>query len=208
MEVVPSFVYLGSTLTRTGDISLEINRRRGLAAGVMRALRRPLWHHRCISRRTKLRIYNAVVLSVLLYGAETWPLSRTLAQLLQGFDSRALRTIEGIRWTDHITNAEIRERTGQLPVLRLLAQRRVRWFGHVLRLPESHPTRRLTDFDPASAGWRRPRGAPRTRWVDVLRRDLERVGVRWEEAPALACDRTGWRTVVRRVGSTPSWHEI
>ena len=35
VEVVSSFVYLGSTLTRTGDVSLEINRRRGLAAGVM-----------------------------------------------------------------------------------------------------------------------------------------------------------------------------
>ena len=30
---------------------------------------------------------------------------------------------------------------------------------------------------------------------------LERVGIRWEEAPAVACDRVGWRAVARRVGS-------
>ena len=119
VDVVSSFVYLGSTLSRTGDISMEINRRRGLAAGVMRALRKPLWRHRCISRRTKLRIYNAAVLSVLLYGAETWVLTRTLAQRFHGFDSRPLRKIEGIHWTERVTNEEIRERTSQPPVLQL-----------------------------------------------------------------------------------------
>ena len=80
----------------------------------------------------------------------------------------------------------------------LLAKRRVLWFGHVLRSPDSHPTRRLVDFDPASAGWRRPRGAPRTRWLDVFRKDLERADIRWEEAPVLARDRREWRRIVQR----------
>ena len=45
----------------------------------------------------KLRVYSATVLSVLLYGAETRPLSKTLAQRLHGLDSRALPSLEGIR---------------------------------------------------------------------------------------------------------------
>lgn len=57
----------------------------GDQTGVMQTLRRPLRCHRCVSRRTKLHTYNAAVLTVLLYGAETWPPSRTLTQLLQGF---------------------------------------------------------------------------------------------------------------------------
>ena len=79
----------------------------------------------------------------------------------------------------------------------LLAERRVGLTCiAVLRRPGSHRTRRLTGFDLVcvSSGWRRARGAARIRWVDVLKRDLERIGVRWEEAPG---NRDGWRMVVR-----------
>jgi len=41
----------------------------------MQALRKPLWRQQSISRTTKMRIYNAAALSVLLYGAETWLLT-------------------------------------------------------------------------------------------------------------------------------------
>lgn len=207
VQFVSSFVYLGSTVTSTGDIDTEVRRRCGLASGVMRALWKPLWCQRSISRRTKLRIYNAAVLPVLLYGAETWPLSKSLAQRLLGFESKALRQIEGVSWREHITNEDIRLRTSQPPVVRTLAQRRVRWFGHIQRLPDSHPTIRILSFDPIAAGWRRPRGAPRTRWLDLVRKDLQRVDIRWQDVPNLAADRRGWRNIVQRVGSTPSWHE-
>lgn len=207
VEFVPSFVYLGSEVTNDGNILTEVNRRRGLAAGVMRSLWRPLWRRRDISRRTKLRVYNAAVLSVLLYGAETWPLCKTLASRVRGFDSRALRTIEGVRWYDHVTNEELRERTGQANILRVLAQRRVRWLGHVLRRPDDHPTKATYEFDPTAAGWRRPRGRPRTRWKDVLRSDLQGVNLTLEDAARLADDRVAWRGLVDLVGSTPCWHE-
>ena len=207
VEFVPSFVYLGSTVSHTGDLSCEVNRRRGLASGVMRALWNPLWRQRCISRKTKCRIYNAAVLSVLMYGAETWPLSQSLAQRIAGFDSKALRMLLNVRWTDRISNSEIRSRTEQPSALRLLAQRRIRWLGHLCRLPDSHPTKVVAFFDPGGAGWRRPRGAPRTRWIDVVRKDMAQLDIRWEDVSSLAVDRPRWRGVVHRVGSTPSWHE-
>ena len=72
VKFVPKFKYLGSILTKTGDLKPEVDRRRALATSAMQSLSRPLWRHRHISRRTKLRVYNASVLSILLYGAETW----------------------------------------------------------------------------------------------------------------------------------------
>ena len=95
---VPSFIYLGSKLSSDGSLLPEINRRRGIATSVMQGLRRPLWRHRNITRRTKIRIYNASVVSVLLYGAETWPMNKTLEARLDGFDSRALRQVENVNW--------------------------------------------------------------------------------------------------------------
>ena len=103
---------------------------------------------------------------------------------------------------------EIRRRIDQPPVLRFLSQRRLRWFGHLCRLPDSHPTKAVASFDPRSVSWRRPRGAPRTRWIDVIRRDIAQLKLRWEEVPLLAVDRLRWRGVVNRVGSMPSWHEL
>ena len=66
VKFVDKFTYLGSIITNTGDLQPDINRRIGLATGVMRSLRQPLWRHSSISLETKLRVYQASVLSVLL----------------------------------------------------------------------------------------------------------------------------------------------
>ncbi|KAI8510934.1 hypothetical protein Bbelb_118500 [Branchiostoma belcheri] len=202
VNFVSTFNNLGSTVSRTGDLKPEIDRRRGLAAAAMQALWRPLWKHRHISLGTKLRVYNAAVVSILLYGAETWPLSNTLAARLDGFDSRCLRRILGVRWFDHLPGTELRQRTQQPPASRVAAMRRVRWYGHVLRLPPDHPTRAILNFSPQSAGWKRPRGAPRTRRSDVLAKDLALANITPKEAQGLAQDRSRWKEVVHLVGST------
>ena len=206
VHFVPTFKYLGSTVSNTGDLKPEVDRRRAMAASVMQSLWRPLWRHRHISRETKLRVYNASVISVLLYGSETWPLNNTLAARLDGFDSRALRRIEGITWSQHVTNRALRTQTKQPPASRLVAMRRVRWYGHITRLPADHPTRIILDFNPHQAGWRRPRGAPRTRWLDVIAQDLADCNVTLEQAQHLAHDRPRWRNLVASVGSTR--HEV
>ena len=202
VHFVSTFKYLGSTISKTGDLKPEINKRRALAASVLQSLWRPLWRHREISRRTKLRIYNASVVPVLLYGAETWPLNNTMAARLDGFDNRALRLIEGVRWSEHITNTEIRLRTQQTPASQLAAVRRVRWFGHLARLSPDHPTRAILEFDPHQAGWKRPRGAPRTRWLDTVARDLKPWGLSVDEAWIVTQDRASWSQLTKIIGST------
>ncbi|KAI8502597.1 Neurexophilin [Branchiostoma belcheri] len=60
--------------------------------------------------------------------------------------------------TGNSVNKELRDLTGQPAASCLAAARRIRWYGHVLRLPPWHPTRALLDFAPEQAGWRRPTG--------------------------------------------------
>lgn len=188
VEFVTSFNYLGSIVTNNGNIATEINWRRALAASAMKTLWKPLWKHRSISRKTKLRIYNTSVLSIILYGAETWPLNKSLADRIDGFDARALRTTEGIKWQDRVSNITLRDRTRQPPASHLAAQRRLRWYGHVKRLPPEHPAFAILHFDPKAAGWKRPRGAPRTRWMDAITRDLHHMGLSLAEAELPALD--------------------
>ncbi|KAI8486728.1 hypothetical protein Bbelb_354760 [Branchiostoma belcheri] len=136
------------------------------------------------------------------YGSETWALNSTLESRLDGFDSRALRRITGIRWHEHVSNKDLRDLTGQPAASCLAAARRIRWYGHVLRLPPWHPTRALLDFAPEQAGWRRPRGAPRTRWMDAVRRDLSNINIQLPQTQQLAEDRGKWRALTKLVSST------
>ena len=63
-------------------------------------------------------------------------------------------------------------------------------------------------FNPRAAGRSRPCGAPRTRWSDVLGKDLKQLGTTLTEASNIALDRTRWRsTIVARAVSTPSCQE-
>jgi len=115
MEFADSFVYLGSMVTNNSDPKPEIECRRALSSNVMQALRNPLWRQQSISRTTKMCICNAAVLSVLLYGTESWTLTGTLSSRLDGFDSRALRSILGIHWCDLISYETMRALARQPP---------------------------------------------------------------------------------------------
>lgn len=50
-------------------------------------------------------------------------------------------------------------------------------YYHVKRLLPEHPTHAVLHFNPKIAGWRRPRGAPHTRWISTISRDLEQQGL-------------------------------
>ena len=173
VEFINKFTYLGSIITNSGDLQPDINRRNGLATGVVRSLRQLLWRHSSISLETMLGVYHASVRSVLLYGSECWPISTSLCSRLSAFDMQAQRTITNTKWFENKTNIEVRKLTNRQPIQIYMAQGRLRWFGHLLRSPLNHPEHAIYTFNPRAAGWSRPRGAPCTRWSDVLGKDLE-----------------------------------
>jgi len=51
-----------------------------------------------LSLNTKLRLYNALVVSVLLYGAETWTLTKSDEQKLGAFQMSCLWRILGLTY--------------------------------------------------------------------------------------------------------------
>ena len=94
--------------------------------------------------------------------------------------------------------------TNRKPIQRYIAQGRLRWFGHLLRSPLNHPTHAIYTFNPRAAGWSRPRGAPCTRWSDVISKDLIQLGTTLTKASNIALDRTCWRsTIVARASLRP-----
>ena len=65
------------------------------------------YHCRYLCRRMKVRVFRSFVLSVLLYGCETWTLTRDLRWRLNYVDTRPLRRILGYRWSDFVPNERL-----------------------------------------------------------------------------------------------------
>ena len=70
---------------------------------------------------------------------------------------------------------------------------RLRWAGHVIRLEEHNPARRVLV---ATVEGRRQRGKPKLRWEDGVREDAKKLGERnWRNA---ARNRDSWRKLQKK----------
>ena len=111
---VLEFTYLGSTISSNGCIDDETQRGVAKASASFGRLRQRLWNNHHASMRAKGKIYRAIVLFTLLYGAEAWTVYIRQVKKLHAFMMRHLRSIMGITWMDKVTHKEILERTGSL----------------------------------------------------------------------------------------------
>ena len=71
---VDRFCYLGSYLSNTITVDIDINSRLAKAGDAFDRLQRRLWGEHSVAFPTKIAVYQAVVLSTLLYGCESWVL--------------------------------------------------------------------------------------------------------------------------------------
>ena len=103
---VDIFVYLGSKVTKDGATTQNVSQRIQKANGVFVQLY-PVWRNNKIWTRTKLRIFRNNVKAVLLYGSETWKVTKIITSKLQVLVNRCLRRILNIHWPDVILNEEL-----------------------------------------------------------------------------------------------------
>jgi len=106
--------YLGSIQTSDGYCRSDIARRIGLASSAMSSLNNIL--NTKLSILAKFRVYQALVLSVLLYAAETWTSLASDMKAIESFHMQCQRRILGIRWHDFVRNSEVPLRTGPTSV--------------------------------------------------------------------------------------------
>ena len=100
------FTYLGSNITSDGEVKDEAKSRIGKAARAFGCLQQSIFKNCHLSVETKKKVYGAAVLSVLLYGAETWTAKAESIRRLSGFHNRCIRTIMVVskyqQWREHI----------------------------------------------------------------------------------------------------------
>jgi hypothetical protein len=187
VETVESFVFLGSLVPGTTD---DVKRRIALASSSFGRLRQTVWNRGDVSRRLKMRLFQALIVPIAIYGAESWTLSVEDNGRLEVFEMRCLRAILGVTLRDRIRNEDIRQQLGvKSTITEVIRERRLKWFGHVMRRPEDSilGVSYRRDFTAP-----RPRGRPPKRWKDQIFLDTGRPLRACEEA---AQEREDWREV-------------
>ena len=183
------------TISSNGCIDNEIQRRMAKASASFGRLRQRLWNNHNVSMRVKGKIYRAIVLSTLLYGAEVWTVYRRHVKKLHAFMVRHLRSIMRITWMDKVTNKEILERTGLPSMDDLLIRKNLRWTGHLMRMsPDRLPKQVL--YSQLSSGHRK-RGHPRLRFKDTIKRNLKLRDIKIDSWTSLSQQRDKWRATVK-----------
>jgi hypothetical protein len=200
LEQVNEFKYLGSIIQEQKIASTnDIQTRIGLAATAFGTLTWCLWKKRNISIATKMRIYQSLVLSVLLYGAESWTLLQSDIKKLEVFHMRCLRRVLGISLRDRIRNETIRERCCNQPTIsEEIQKRRLRWFGHVCRMePQRLPYQLLWRTRPSQ--WKIIRTAPKKIWSKQVENDLANRRLTLRDAKNIALDRQQWKELIHHI---------
>ena len=91
-----------------------------------------------ISTTVKIDIYKSLVLSILLYGCESWTLTADMERRIQAFENKCYRRVLQICFIEHKTNTYVRDKINnlagqQVPLLTVMKRRKLAWFGHVMR---------------------------------------------------------------------------
>ena len=144
IETVQDFSYLGSMISSKGSLLHELQEILSKTSSVMDRLNRHIWQKLNISPTTKLRIFNALVDSVMIYGADPWQASAETLKKIDVFHAKSLRRIEGLQWSNFVTNEKLLQLTKQSWFFTQAAKRTLRWFWHLLRISPHLPHRRST----------------------------------------------------------------
>ena len=84
-----------------------------------------------IDSKLKVSFFRSVVESLLLYGCETWSLTDTFMTKLDSNYTRLLRYVQGIHWSERITNEVVYN--GLIKLSATIRKRRLQFAGHCIR---------------------------------------------------------------------------
>jgi hypothetical protein len=153
---------------------LEIQRRIQTANRCFLGLRKHLQ-----SSQTKFTIHKTLIRPVLLYGSETWVLTKREENQLLVFARKVVRTICGPKIENGVYsrryNHELDKEFDSLNAPNVTKTSRLRYAGHMIRRSEDLLQRALFK---AKQNGRRNQGRPKSKWADGVNSDSLVLGVR------------------------------
>ena len=186
LKMVDDFQYLGSRIASTEkDITMRI----GKAWSALQKLN-VIWKSR-LKRQLKINLFRATVETVLIYGATTWTLTKSLTRRLDGVYTRMLRAALDVSWKTHTTNKKL---YGNIPpISQTIKERRLQFSGHCSRA-KNEVISEVILWEPRHG--KRGRGRPARTCIDQL---VDDTGIQKEHLRMAMDDREGWRGVIKNV---------
>ncbi|KAL1448646.1 hypothetical protein WDU94_000548, partial [Cyamophila willieti] len=147
-------------------------------------------------KRTKLRILNTYVNSILTYACESWTIDNILRNKITAFENWCYRRILRVSWTEKVTNKEILRRVGKnsFDLIKTIKKRKMAYAGHVMR--GSSGDFMLRTLEGKIEG-KRPRGRKRRKWIDDIK-EWTKIKT-YGECKRFAEDREKWKNVIRNI---------
>ena len=152
-----------------------------------------------LTAKMKRSFFQAVIMSILLYGCTTWRLTKWLEKKLDGNYTRMLRAILNRSWRQHPTKQQLYSHLP--PIMKTIQARRTRHTGHCWRSRDELISDVLL-WTPSHD--RVKAGRPARTYIQQLCGD---TGCSPEDLPEVMNDRERWRERVRdiRAGGTTWW---
>ena len=191
LKLVDKFTYLGNSVSSTEK---DIDTRLTKAWTVIDKLS-IIWKSD-LTDKMKRSFFQAVVVSILLYGCTTWTLTKRLEKKLNGNYTRMLRAILNKSWRQHPTKHQLYDHLP--PITKTIQVRRTRYAGHCWRSRDEL----ISDVLLWTSTYGRAKtGRPARTYIQQL---CEDTGCSPEDLPEEMNDREKWRERVRdiRVSAT------
>ena len=175
------------------DTKQDFKRRKMLSLVAIRTFD-DIWCNKRISLKVKLRNFKAFVESISLYNSELWTVSKKMQKDIDSFQRRLLRYVLNIRYPKKISNERLKAIVKQKPWSEVIKVRRIKWLGHLFRLPEESAAKRTLYIAEKEVSQRK--GRKILTWLNLVKGDLKELGVDWEVSKTLAQDRKRWQNLV------------
>ena len=130
-------IFLGSKITADSYCSHEIKRCLLLGRKVMTNLDSML-KSRDITLLTKVRLVQAMVFPVVMYGCESWTIKKAECQRTDAFELWCWRRLLRVSWAARRSNQSIlKEISPEYSLERLMLKLKLQYFGHLVGRTDS-----------------------------------------------------------------------
>ena len=162
-----------------------------------------------ISLNTRMKMFKIYISSIFLYSSELWTLTKKLEHKIDVFQRQILKKILKIKYPTTIRNETLYTKTNETPWSEIIKTRRLRWTGHMLRLPKQTPVRQSLD---EAKKYTKIQKINKRTWIKEINNNLieidEALSLDRVDICYLAEDREWWRRNIVRGSSVVSSNDI
>ena len=203
IRVVPSYRHLGARYTMDLDIAEEIVSRMGMAKQAYVEMRKAIFGNRALAPDARIKLYNSLVLTRLLYGCSVW--SDVPAPLLKQLEAMIIKHHRSIHncgfWKeDGVSDDEFTATHNVMPFRLHWARHRLVYLQHVARHGMPVHLQLLQAEYATGKGWLHE-VAQELRWVSTLIElpfEPPTTDVMWTEFWSLLAAWKPWKSAVQR----------